>query len=53
MGELKEAEEMLLKARRCREGGAGSGVFDAAVTRENLGRVYEKLGRWEQAKKKI
>lgn len=52
-GELQEAEEMLLNAYRVREGasnGESFNVFNAAVTRENLGRLYEAKGDWARAR---
>lgn len=49
-GELQEAEEMLLNAYRVREGSGNGDNFDAAVTRENLGRLYEAKGDWARAR---
>lgn len=53
IGELDRAEEMLLLARVARdneEAKGRGGSFDAAVTRENLGRVYEAKGEWQKAR---
>lgn len=49
MGELEDAEAALKLAKKIREAASGQ-EFDAAVTRENLGRVYEKKGDWKGAK---
>lgn len=43
-----EAEEVLTKAVAIRD--ARGPAFDAAVSRENLARVYEAQGKWAQAK---
>jgi uncharacterized protein HemY len=49
VGELEDAEAALKLAKKIREAASGQ-EFDAAVTRENLGRVYEKKGDWKGAK---
>jgi len=46
----KEAEEALRKSLRVRDELAIGPRFDAAVTRDNMARVYEATGRWSEAK---
>ncbi|KAH9950356.1 hypothetical protein B0H21DRAFT_723087 [Amylocystis lapponica] len=48
LGRLDEAEDYLSKAVRVRN--VRGGVFDGAVSRENLAQVYEMRGNLQQAK---
>lgn len=48
LDELDEAEAVLKMASEARN--VQGQEFDAAVTRENLGRVYEKKGDWAAAR---
>lgn len=50
LGRLDDAEQALMVALRCRdELGLGS-KFDRAVTRENVGCLWEARGKWEEAR---
>ncbi|KAG8895750.1 hypothetical protein FRC01_012208 [Tulasnella sp. 417] len=50
LAKLDEAEESLSRAVEIREAGGPGAAFDAAVSRENLGQVYEAKGLWDQAR---
>lgn len=50
LGKLDEAEETLKEAVRVRENLGAADAFDAAVSRENLARVYEAKGQLAMAR---
>ncbi|KAG8944110.1 hypothetical protein FRC04_002148 [Tulasnella sp. 424] len=50
LGKLEQAEENLSRAVEIRENDGQGSAFDAAVSRENLARVYEVKGLWDQAR---
>lgn len=50
LGRLDDAEQALMVALRCRDELGLGPKFDMAVTRENVGCLWEARGKWDEAR---